>query len=450
MTRKARRLLFIWAVALFVLLSTGVLVFAFGFRYDFQNKSLVKTGSIVLKPNVESQIFINNKLEGSTSFLNSTFSKKRLLPGTYSVKVVKDKYFTWEKKVEVKEGLVSDFSHVILFNRHPAEPPVVAKKAPFSFDKLSGQMVYLEKGVLSFYNLNEEQPFFRTEPIFLDQANLKIIWGVGTKEALAYDQTKTVYFNLNNKTFRFLGSPKQFSLTASSLREGQLYFLKPVAKPLLGQDLVSLSLSQLKTKVISKHIVSFLIAKDEIFAVSGHPNRFLKMGLDGSNEKILGELNLDGLGGLTVRRVENRDETYFVLIGSGLYSFKESKLDLLAKNVRDFSISPNNNILGWHTDREFFVEWLKDTDYQPLKKAGEKELVAAAGNILGFNWYKNSDYVFLESAGSLKAIEVDLRGGANSFSLFNLSAEERAWYDLSQNKIFKLSSLYGLAVVDLP
>ena len=92
MTRKQRRILFAWAFVFFILLSAVVLSLAFGFRYDFEHNRLVKTGSIVLKPSTEAQIFIDGKLEGETSFLKGTFSKKRLLPGTYLVSIKKEKF----------------------------------------------------------------------------------------------------------------------------------------------------------------------------------------------------------------------------------------------------------------------------------------------------------------------------------------------------------------------
>jgi len=73
-----------------------------------------------------------------------------------------------------------------------------------------------------------------------------------------------------------------------------------------------------------------------------------------------------------------------------------------------------------------------------------------AENIRGFGWYRNSNYSFLELSSGLVAVEVDSRGVPNQYNLLSLSGQEQAWYDLSQNKIFKLSNLEGLATVDMP
>src|SRR3989338_6634806 len=223
MTSQGRRTLFIWAVTLFILLSTLVLIFAFGFRYDFKNNLLTKTGSIVLKPNVEAQILINDKPEGHTSFLNNTFSKKRLLPGNYTVKVQKDKHFSWQKEVEVKEGLVSDFSRIVLFSQSQVEQVAVNGKSPLFIDREGQRAIYWEKDAISFYEVGGSQPIYKSEPIVLNSATLKVLWDTEGKEAVVYDKSKVFYFDLSKKTFKSMGSSRQYSLENAVLKNGDIY-----------------------------------------------------------------------------------------------------------------------------------------------------------------------------------------------------------------------------------
>ncbi len=453
MTRQGRRILFFWAVALFVLLSITVLIFAFGFRYDFKNNRLLKTGSLVIKSNLEAQIFINDKLEGQTSFLKGTFSKKQLLPGSYSVKVQKDKFTSWQKKVKVEEGLVSDFSHIILFGREEAEHPMFNGKSPLAIDREGQKVIYTEKGSIIFYDLGGSEPVYESESLSLNLATLKVIWGLEGQEALVYDKDKAFYFNLIEKNSRRLESLKQYSLGEAILRNAQLYFLKPASRPGSTKDLVSLSLDNLKIQNISKDLLSFWISKNGIFIISPLPpgkNQFIKLDLNGQNEQVLGEIE-----GTLIKKVENRNGIYYALIGSNLYSFQDTEVALKASKVNGFAISPDNVILGWHNSHEFWIEWVRDTTSQPLKKAGQKELITkainGAGNIRGLDWYKNGNYAFLELDGGLMVTEIDLRGGVNSDKVLNLNGpREQAWYDLNQNKIFKLTGSRGLASIDAP
>jgi hypothetical protein len=55
-----------------------------------------------------SNIFLNNKLKDSTSFFSKDIVLKSLRSGTYDVRVEKDGYNTWSKKIKVSNNLVSD------------------------------------------------------------------------------------------------------------------------------------------------------------------------------------------------------------------------------------------------------------------------------------------------------------------------------------------------------
>ncbi|MBI2057959.1 MAG: carboxypeptidase regulatory-like domain-containing protein [Candidatus Yanofskybacteria bacterium] len=126
MTPKTRKILFYFSILAFFLMGALVLSFALGFRYDFQTNRLIKTGSIVVKANVSAKIYIDDQLEGETSFFDSTFSKKNLLPGKYNLKVQKEGYHTWQKDVDVEEGLVSYFESVFLVKRELKEEVILS------------------------------------------------------------------------------------------------------------------------------------------------------------------------------------------------------------------------------------------------------------------------------------------------------------------------------------
>jgi len=449
-TKKQRRNLFAWALVFFVLLSAAVLSFAFGFRYDFENSRLVKTGSMVLKPNMEAQIFIDGKLEGQTSFLKSSFSKKRLLPGTYSVKVQKERFAPWEKEVEVKEGLVSNLSRIVLFNQDQTKREIIGRSNPISLSRELEKIVYGEKNALVFYDFDGNL-IYKSKAVSLDLTKTKIIWGDKGKEVLAYDQFKVVYFDLAKNVSRELNLPKPHFLETAVLRDGRLYFLNSFSKPFGSKDLTVFSIEKLNGKVLSKNISAFFVNQEGTFlAFSGSPYRLFKIGLNGENMKILGNFKTAGM----IKNTLLYNNTDFILAGTDLYSFlpdRENKLILMAKGVKNFSVSPDGFMLGWHTDREFWVEWLKDTEFQPLKKTGERELILKmTENIRGFSWYKNSNYSFLELDSGLVAVEVDSRGAANKYKLLDLADQEQAWYDLERNKIFKLSNFDGLAIVEMP
>lgn len=114
MTKTKKRLLFYSAVAVFLLLSYVVIVYAEGYKYSFTENRFVRTGAISLKANNTAQIYLDGHLEGTTSFFNDYFSINGLLPGTYELKIQKDNYSVWQKKISLEEGLVTDFSKIMI------------------------------------------------------------------------------------------------------------------------------------------------------------------------------------------------------------------------------------------------------------------------------------------------------------------------------------------------
>lgn len=115
MTKNEKRLLFYCAILIFVIGSYIAILYAQGYKYDFSKSKFLKTGTFYLKVNTESDVYVNGQYAGNTSFLGTSFSEDRLLPGIFDVVVKKDGYSEWHKKITVEEGLVSDFANIMLF-----------------------------------------------------------------------------------------------------------------------------------------------------------------------------------------------------------------------------------------------------------------------------------------------------------------------------------------------
>ena len=114
MTKRSKRILFYSAVLVFLLLSYIVLLYAQGYKYSFSEGRFFRTGAISLKVNDSAKIFLDDKLEGETSFFNNTFSIDQLLPENYIIQVQKDNYSIWTKTASVEEGLVIDFPSIMI------------------------------------------------------------------------------------------------------------------------------------------------------------------------------------------------------------------------------------------------------------------------------------------------------------------------------------------------
>ena len=114
MTKNTKRLFFYTAVAVFLILSYVVMLYAQGYKYSFSEGTFQRTGAISLKVNTGAKVFLDDEVQGDTSFFSSAYSIDRLLPGNYTLSVHKDGYSPWQKKVTVERGFLVDFPEILL------------------------------------------------------------------------------------------------------------------------------------------------------------------------------------------------------------------------------------------------------------------------------------------------------------------------------------------------
>ncbi len=114
MTKQTKRILFYSAVVIFVLLSYVVILYAQGYKYSFSEAKFFRTGSIFVKANEDAKVYLNDKFLNSTSFFGNSYTISGLLPRQYTVRLQKDNFSSWQKKVSVEEGLVNDYSRILL------------------------------------------------------------------------------------------------------------------------------------------------------------------------------------------------------------------------------------------------------------------------------------------------------------------------------------------------
>jgi len=142
MRRQTRRGFFFVSLLIFIVLSLLTVLYALGYKYDFVQNKFLKTGSFEISASTDAQIYINDELAGATSFLGTSFSKSRLLPRTYTIRVQNNKYQPWQKLVNVEAGVFADFPRVVLVPQAPVEDAIASSSlkgiASIQFDAEQG------------------------------------------------------------------------------------------------------------------------------------------------------------------------------------------------------------------------------------------------------------------------------------------------------------------------
>ncbi len=279
MSKTQRRILFYFSAGVFLILSSTVIVYALGYKYDFLENRFVKTGSLHIKVQTNALIFINDKLNGQTSFLNNSFSKSGLLPREYRIRVEKEGYHSWQKTVSIDGGILSDFSSVFLVNKNlpvkTEDEPEIAVKVfadkilPVKIDelkKIAGGLSVTARNIKKaekhdgyFYVLvlsNGRQVFYKIRENFKEP------------EFIAQDVKNFIFDNGGNKFSWFSGN----ELWVKWLKDAPLQPLKKTGE----EELMARTSKNIRA-------ISWHLDDQHLFALVGDEIEFIE--LDGRRER---------------------------------------------------------------------------------------------------------------------------------------------------------------------
>jgi len=122
--KKLRPLIVVFVIAAFVIAGTTLVSLLMrGYRPDFKSKTLFPTGLLAASSLPRGAlVYINDKL------VTATDDTVNLPPGDYQIKLVKDGYFPWQKKVKIKKEVVFQ-TDAYLFRTAPDLKPLTTNGA---------------------------------------------------------------------------------------------------------------------------------------------------------------------------------------------------------------------------------------------------------------------------------------------------------------------------------
>lgn len=213
MTLKKRRVLLGVCVLVFLAGAIAVNFYVLGFRLNSDFK-IIKTGGIyIYSPESKSDIYLNSRLKEQTGIITNGVFIQNLNPQTYSVLVAKSGFWPWQKKIPVKEEMVSELKALLISQNPKGE---IILKGPFLdlyslpdkkilalVEKKSGSDIFKK---LSFYSPKEN--IFLT-PDSLATQSLAVFKDIEQQEqkdgVFSFSSEKgeiQISFDLNNETYK--------------------------------------------------------------------------------------------------------------------------------------------------------------------------------------------------------------------------------------------------------
>jgi len=163
MNSKTRRIILCLIILFFILISPVIILYSLGYSFDWQEKEIVLTGGLYIKSvPKKATVYINDKPKEETPVFI-----KRLVPKYYQIKVVKEGYYEWRKKLKIESKLVTEAKDIVLIPINP-EIKVINEKIPdnFSLEEyiseeniISNDIFYIHKPSFIIYKTDKENSF---------------------------------------------------------------------------------------------------------------------------------------------------------------------------------------------------------------------------------------------------------------------------------------------------
>lgn len=129
-------------VAIVVIIAAYLIIIANGYKINWRNYKIQKTGMIFLKSEPkETEIWVDGKLLAD----KTPFKYQEIFPGRYEVKLVKYGYVDWVYLFNVEQGMVSSNTYIKQFLSSP-EVMEPTKTESNSLDKLAQE--WQSKGLI--------------------------------------------------------------------------------------------------------------------------------------------------------------------------------------------------------------------------------------------------------------------------------------------------------------
>jgi hypothetical protein len=227
MTRRVRRIILYSTILFFVLTAPVVLLYAWGYSFDWQKKKPVLTGGLYLKSiPKKATVYLNDKPKDETpAFI------KRLLPKEYRVKIVKEGFYPWQKNLKIESKLVTEARNILLIPINP-KIEVVDQELPndFSLEEFlnpekPNYIFYIQKPSYILYKTDQNNSFqeqINLTPLPNDQ-DYQIFASSNEQIAVLSDNQELYLFNYQTRNFELISQNVQ-GVQFSNDNKKLLYF----------------------------------------------------------------------------------------------------------------------------------------------------------------------------------------------------------------------------------
>ena len=446
--------LFFFCAVLFFITAPSVVLYSQGYRLDFDQMKVIKTGAFYAKVLPKgAEIFIAQEFAKKTDFFFGSIFIENLLPKKYAIEIKKPGYQSWKKDLEIQQAQVSEAKNIILVPNNLNLELLEKDINQFFASPNSGKIIYEKKiiiGEQETWGLKLFDPERNITSHIINKAQiydpgssndsglleiLDIIW--------SFDQSKIILKtgNENKINYFFL------DLSKNPILPKALAFLEQVKniswhpnKP--GKIFFQNNLTLFQVDIQENIPMSFL---ENIIAYKTSKNSIFWLGLDG----FLYQTDLSGQSEkVSLLPIEIKENAVYEIYVVGSNVFLKENETLLAfdnnlktfkeigKKIKFLKISQDSQKICLANDFEAWVLFLEKQNQNKLF------LTRFSKNIEQVFWWTNH-YLIFGVDSKIKILEIDDRDaiqiwdlGITNASKIYFNQKNKRLYILNNNNLF--------------
>ncbi len=461
MTIKTRRLIYSVFMLIFLIAAPILILYAAGYRYSFKKNKFQKTGAIFAETEPKgAAIFIEDEKyqDKTTAQINN------LLSGEYLIRLEKDDYYPWQKKLNIEPEKVTFIKKLVLFKKNTLPIIMLEKPALASLPSPDSQ------NLISVIFANNQQELWLTALARQESSALPLAyqaekkfelidWSPNNKKILIREITKqkTDYLVVNAEKPEEIMALSKFSSLTLPLKDLQrikwdlnndnyLYIQK-------GAEIYQINLATQTTELQKiKTPGDFLLVDGSFYYLQEKESTTYLIKNSLTNPAVESEPIIklpSSKNYVFLASLPN----FIILSDTGnqnLFAIDPAKEEIIlntrAKNIR---WSADKSQLLYYNDWEMWVYYLGDSS---------KELIARYGNeIKEAIWYPLPGWLIFsqkiaEDKNVLTAIELDSRDYRQTIQLVEVERIDNLVIDSEGKNIFftakigNQEGLYGLNI----
>ena len=448
MTLKTRRIIFYGLFFVFFPISIGVIFYSQGWRFDFENFGVKKTGAIYIETVPKNVIIkLNNKIISDQSgLIKSGTLIPDLLPKNYKIEIQKNGYWTYRKNIKVEPSIVSELIDTILIPQKFEKTAVIEKLKGNEIIDLNAKRIIVKNTQNKIYY---SYRFDNPDAAF----NINASFNNSFKKPEVIENIALHPFNEDRLLIK---SVNGFYIFDTRKLQIEKIFINPV------RNEISNGASEKNNKILAwfANNSTIYIVKSKIPAVYSYnlitktENELAKLPENLPIINPTANRSADQSVGIEIKTSGSGSDISF-LGKSGvlsLFNIKDKKFQQIADNVKNFSFSPDGKKLFFiDNDGKISVYFIEDWYKNSKKKIGDiasfdlKEI-----SVQNAFWHKDSYHLFImsknDSRESVSFMEIDDRLPINQYPI--IVESENNYYDAGENLLYFIQNktLYNVKI----